>query len=50
MLELSRVRKRKTKSKLTEKDAEERVKDHSFCFGQNAVILLRIVINRTYLI
>ena len=32
LLELSRVRRRKTKSKLTKKDAGERVKDHSFCF------------------
>ena len=31
LLELSRVRRRKTKSKLTKKYAEERVKDHSFC-------------------
>ena len=32
LLELSRVRRRKTKSNLTKKDAEERMKDHSFCF------------------
>ena len=32
LLELSQARRRKTKSNLTKKDAEERVKDHSFCF------------------
>ena len=31
-LNIAEARRRKTKSNLTKKDAEERVKDHSFCF------------------